>query len=423
MGCCSSAETDALSAGNTTKEAERASRLSSPLLNTNAAGSGDTAPRLSEVFDAGMIRTATNDFAEANKVDEGSFGVVYRGMLRDGRRVAVKMLKFHKIVQDRGKERRSGKRSKYSGEESFRREAEVLAQIRHTNIVALLGHCLDADECLPCLVYEFMAGKSLRARLRAGAKAGKAAAAAERAPPGGGGGGGAAAQPLPLPLSGAARIAVASDVARGLAFLHSRNPTIIHQDVKSDNVLLAQRDDGSVHAKLADFGTVRIAPTLMKHSHVTTVQVVGTSAYMPYEYRQSGHVSAKTDAYAFGVVLLELLTGQPARERAGGGERRRRGGGGGGGKTIVARMERVLERPQDLLTGALDVHAGGWAQCPERAFALAAVAKRCTEQFVQRRCAVADVLPDVDALAGRAAVPAGAARAAGGGPAALTGPA
>ena len=108
-------------------------------------------------------------------------------------------------------------------------------------------------------------------------------------------------------------------------FLHtltgSGESPIVHQDVKTANVLLgyeaasSDAHDGALVAKLADFGTVRVTPELLHESHASTLHMVGTRPYMAPECTQSGHVSDKVDAYAFGVVLLELLTGRPPQDK------------------------------------------------------------------------------------------------------------
>ena len=237
---------------------------------------------------------ATNNFHATNKLDEGSFGAVFKGRIGD-QGVAIKRLTAARAAKDRERGE-----SKYSGAATFRREAEVLGKYRHPNIVSLLGHCM--GHSAPCLVYEFMEGSALSVRLRP--RGGTALA----------------------PLTWDDRVTVASDVARGLSFLHRQEPPLIHQDIKSANILL--RGSGtSLVAKLADFGTIRILEVHWEESHHSTMQLVGTTPYMPYEYSQSGHVSAKTDAFAFGVVLLEMITGRPpARRKNGRGRVRRRQG-------------------------------------------------------------------------------------------------
>ena len=244
------------------------------------------------------LRRATNNFSESTKLAEGSFGVVYRGRIDDGREVAIKMLKLDRQRQDDEKKKQGKEEGKYTGVASFRREADILGKYRHPNIVALLGHggCHGgANKQRPSLVYAFMEGKELRTRLRVT-----------------GGGGFFASRANSDRLSAAERAMIASDVARGLEFLHTIcDPPIVHQDVKTANILLGRtRTTGRIIAKLADFGVARVLPTLSDgDSHVSTRHIVGTGPYMAPEYFQAGRVSVKTDSFAFGVVLLELLTG------------------------------------------------------------------------------------------------------------------
>ena len=115
------------------------------------------------------------------------------------------------------------------------------------------------------------------------------------------------------------RFGIAADIARGLTFLHTVcNPVIVHQDVKTANILLGPGGGRGTPlvAKLADFGTVRVAPTLADATHVSTIHIAGTRPYMPPESFQAGHISPKTDSFAFGVVLLELLTAKHFYDKA-----------------------------------------------------------------------------------------------------------
>ena len=194
-------------------------------------------------------------------------------------------------------------------------------------------------------------------------------------------------------LAAAPRLDVASDVARGLHYLHTE-ALLIHQDVKSDNVLLAfDGNSGRVVAKVADFGTARVVPKQALQSHHSTRVVIGTTPYMPMEYMQSGHVSEKTDTYAFGVVLCELLTGKPPVDRT-------------TREMLAAQMQPLLEQPEAaLLPQLLDARAGTWPSSGGGAMALARIAQRCIQPLAHKRCTVRDVIGAVDALAGRAPTP------------------
>ena len=337
---------------------------------SSGAGSNSIEPELmtstterAVAYTKQQLFDATGGFSDRNKIDEGSFGVVFRGTVDNGLVVAIKVLKLER--QELDDERGAGK---YSGVDSFRREVMVLGKYRHPNIVALLGHCIDDDSATrPCLVYEFMDGASLKVRLQAGGD-----------------------RPA---LQHKQRFDIASDVARGLVFLHTMtNPPIIHQDIKSDNVLLGfALGSRRQVAKLADFGTVRIAEPLAgagtrAPTHVSTNTVVGTGPYMPPEYFQAGRVSEKTDTYAYGVVLLELLSGKPAVDPI-------------SRELLSDTMGMAIEDPTRYLRQHLDPAAGSWNV--HQACKLAAVADRCLAARMQRRCKAADVVHEVDALAGR----------------------
>ena len=308
-------------------------------------------------FSLAELEAATDGFAAPFKLAEGAFGAVYRGMLHpEGIPVAIKMLTKQ---DDPG-----AQPSPYSGENSFALEAMVLGQCRHANIVELLGQCLGDAQPQQYLVYEFMAGGSLYERLDP---------EGSTAPP----------------LTWQQRHIVASDTARGLEFLHvGADPPIIHQDVKSDNILLGENAQGQLVAKIADFGAARITPSLLitNVSHYSAREVIGTKPYQPPEYVLSGHVSEKTDAFAFGVVLLELLTAKPPSSPE-------------TNDFLYCELSPVLRAATKALPPLLDRRAGQWPR--KTALALAAIAHRCVEMFPRDRCTIRDVLVEIDELAGR----------------------
>ena len=153
------------------------------------------------------------------------------------------------------------------------------------------------------------------------------------------------------------------------------DPPIIHEDIKSDNILLGEYQ-GRLIAKIADFGAVRIAPKLLTSTHYSAPDVIGTKPYQPPEYTGQGHVSEKTDTFAFGVVLLELLTAKPPSHA---------------GELLYSELSLMLDR-----------RAGEWPR--DKTLALAAIAHKCLEMVVRKRCAVRDVLVELDVLAGRMAL-------------------
>ncbi|CAA0811285.1 Phytosulfokine receptor 1 [Striga hermonthica] len=204
---------------------------------------------------------ATDDFDQSNIIGCGGFGLVYRAVLSDGRKVAIKRLSGDNFQMER----------------EFRAEVETLSRAQHPNLVPLQGYCKHRGDCL--LIYSYMENGSLDYWLH-------------EKPDG------------PASLDWGKRLRIACGAARGLAYLHqSCEPRILHRDIKSSNILL----DGMFEARLADFGLARLI--LPYDTHVTT-DLVGTLGYIPPEYSQASVASYKGDVYSFGVVLLELLTGK-----------------------------------------------------------------------------------------------------------------
>ncbi|XP_038893332.1 putative receptor-like protein kinase At4g00960 isoform X1 [Benincasa hispida] len=204
---------------------------------------------------------ATNNFHQNNKLGEGGFGPVYKGKLKDGRVIAVKKL------------------SHYSkqGRKEFMTEAKLLARVQHRNVVNLLGYCVHGSEKL--LVYEYVTNESLDKLLfTESCRRGD--------------------------LDWKRRYDIIFGIARGLQYLHvDSHNVIIHRDIKASNILL---DDKWV-PKIADFGMARLFPE--DQTHVNT-RVAGTNGYMAPEYVMHGHLSAKADIFSFGVLVLELISGQ-----------------------------------------------------------------------------------------------------------------
>ncbi|PKA61856.1 Protein kinase 2B, chloroplastic [Apostasia shenzhenica] len=187
------------------------------------------------------LKMATKNFRADSLLGEGGFGIVFKGWIQ--------------------------------GHKEWLAEVTYLGQLRHRNLVKLIGYCLELDNKL--LVYEYMQKGSLENHLfKRGAQ----------------------------PLSWNLRVNIAMDVAHGLCFLHH----VIYRDLKASNVLL----DSDFNAKLSDFGLARNGPVGDK-THVST-RVMGTRGYTAPEYVATGHLSVKSDVYSFGVVLLELLSGRRA---------------------------------------------------------------------------------------------------------------
>ncbi|XP_050205737.1 nodulation receptor kinase-like isoform X2 [Mercurialis annua] len=213
-----------------------------------------------QVFTLESIENATHK--SRTLIGEGGFGPVYRGTLLDGQEVAVKV--------------RSS--TSTQGTREFENELNLLSTIRHENLVPLLGYCCEKDQQI--LVYPFMSNGSLQDRLYGEASKRKT-------------------------LDWPTRLSIALGAARGLTHLHTfAGRCIIHRDVKSSNILL----DQSMNAKVADFGFSKYAP--QEGDSGASLEVRGTAGYMDPEYYSTHHLSAKSDVFSFGVVLLEIVSGR-----------------------------------------------------------------------------------------------------------------
>ncbi|KAK7310105.1 hypothetical protein RJT34_07381 [Clitoria ternatea] len=213
-----------------------------------------------KIFSYETLVTATKNFHILNKLGEGGFGPVYKGKLNDGREVAVKKLS-HRSNQ---------------GKTQFINEAKLLARVQHRNVVNLFGYCIHASEKL--LVYEYVPRESLDKLLFKSQKREQ--------------------------LDWKHRFEIITGVAKGLLYLHEDSHNcIIHRDIKASNILL----DEKWVPKIADFGLARLFPE--DQTHVNT-RVAGTNGYMAPEYLMHGHLSVKADVFSFGVLVLELITGQ-----------------------------------------------------------------------------------------------------------------
>ncbi|PWA91295.1 transmembrane kinase 1 [Artemisia annua] len=213
-----------------------------------------------------VLKTVTNNFAQENILGQGGFGTVYKGELHDGTKIAVKRMECGVIT---------GK-----GLAEFKSEIAVLTKVRHRNLVALLGYCLDGNEKL--LVYEYMPQGTLSQHLFNWPEEGLS------------------------PLDWSRRLAIALDVARGVEYLHGlAHQSFIHRDLKPSNILLG--DD--MRAKVGDFGLVRLAP---EGKGSVETRIAGTFGYLAPEYAITGRVTTKVDVFSFGVILMELITGRKA---------------------------------------------------------------------------------------------------------------
>ncbi|GLT64699.1 hypothetical protein SLA2020_371760 [Shorea laevis] len=207
------------------------------------------------------LQTATEDFSPLNKIGEGGFGSVYKGRLRGGKVVAIKVLSA---------ESRQGVRE-------FLTEIKVISQIEHENLVKLYGCCVEENQRI--LVYNYLENNSLAQTLLGGNQSN-------------------------IRFSWRTRYGMCIGIARGLAFLHEEvQPHIIHRDIKASNILL----DGDLTPKISDFGLAKLIPPNM--THVST-RVAGTIGYLAPEYAIRGKLTRKADIYSFGVLLVEIVTGR-----------------------------------------------------------------------------------------------------------------
>ncbi|KAM7513605.1 hypothetical protein LguiA_003188 [Lonicera macranthoides] len=221
-------------------------------------------PNLSTLFAWRELQLATDNFSEKNVLGQGGFGKVYKGLLADNTRVAVKRLTDCESP---------------GGDAAFQREVEMISVAVHRHLLKLIGFCTTPTERL--LVYPYMQNLSVAYRLRE-IKAG---------------------EPI---LDWSTRKRVALGTARGLEYLHEHcNPKIIHRDVKAANVLL----DEDFEAIVGDFGLAKLVD--VRKTNVTT-QVRGTMGHIAPEYLSTGKSSERTDVFGYGIMLLELVTGQRA---------------------------------------------------------------------------------------------------------------
>ncbi|KAK4254005.1 hypothetical protein QN277_009441 [Acacia crassicarpa] len=236
------------------KKQARRRRLDEYLVD-RAKGSDLTLFNLSEII------VATENFSDTNKLGQGGFGSVYKGLLQNGMTIAVKRLSKH-----------YGK-----GIEEFTNEVTLMEKLQHRNLVKILGCCIQGNEKL--LIYEYLPNKSLDTFIFDQVKKFK--------------------------LDWKKRFDIISGVARGILYLHHDSRLrIIHRDLKASNVLL----DSALNPKISDFGIARIFGG--NQIEASTNNVVGTYGYMSPEYAMEGLFSIKSDVYSFGVLLLEIVTGR-----------------------------------------------------------------------------------------------------------------
>ncbi|MQM01400.1 hypothetical protein Taro_034152 [Colocasia esculenta] len=263
----SSTEQDVSGSGFSSQSTSDMSATSS---GTSAFPSFSQKPNSLRVFNFLELKNATKNFGRSLMVGEGGFGCVYRGTLRSPEDPHARVEIAVKQLSQRG----------LQGHKEWLTEVNFLGIVDHPNLVKLLGYCAeDAERGIQrLLVYEFMPNKSVEDHLSARSAA---------------------------PLTWSMRLRIAVDAARGLTYLHeAMEPQVIFRDLKTSNILL----DEHWNAKLSDFGLARHGPT-GGLTHVSTA-VVGTLGYAAPEYIQTGHLTAKSDIWSYGIVLYELITGR-----------------------------------------------------------------------------------------------------------------
>nr|CAN81779.1 hypothetical protein VITISV_034284 [Vitis vinifera] len=212
-------------------------------------------------FSLRQIKAATNNFDPANKIGEGGFGPVYKGVLPDGSVIAVKQL---------------SSKSK-QGNREFVNEIGMISALQHPNLVKLYGWCIEGNQLL--LIYEYLENNCLARALFGRIE--------QR-----------------LNLDWPTRNKICLGIARGLAYLHEESRLkIVHRDIKATNVLL----DKDLNAKISDFGLAKLDEE--ENTHIST-RIAGTIGYMAPEYAMRGYLTDKADVYSFGIVALEIVSGK-----------------------------------------------------------------------------------------------------------------
>ncbi|KAJ6819474.1 receptor-like serine/threonine-protein kinase SD1-8 [Iris pallida] len=216
------------------------------------------------LFNFGTIAAATESFSAENKLGQGGFGPVYKGVLGGDKEIVVKRLA----------------KSSQQGAEEFKNEVMLIAKLQNRNLVRLLGCCIQGEERM--LIYEYMPNRSLDAFLFEKEKAAL--------------------------LEWQTRYQIIVGITRGLLYLHHDSRyRIIHRDLKASNILL----DKEMNPKISDFGMARLFGG--DETDYNTRKVVGTYGYMSPEYAMEGIFSVKSDVYSFGVLLLEIISGKKNR--------------------------------------------------------------------------------------------------------------
>ncbi|XP_059275008.1 wall-associated receptor kinase 2-like [Lycium ferocissimum] len=308
-----------------------------------SAGSGRTLLHM-KLFKKEELEKATDNFNESRILGKGGLGTVYKGMLSDGSIVAIK--KSNVVDEDQVGQ--------------FVNEISVLSQINHRHIVKVLGCCLETQ--VPLLVYEYISNGTLSHHLHGSSRP---SPSESRTPT--------------VTLSLEHRLRIAREIAGALSYLHScASTTIFHRDIKSSNILL----DENCRAVVSDFGLSRLVP--LEKTHLTT-QVGGTFGYLDPEYFRSGQLNDKSDVYAFGVVLLELLTSQRAISSD-----------ALSAENLAMRFKSMFK--QSRLLEMVDPEIAREVEGQEMVSIVAKLAKRCLRSNARNRPSMKEVAAELDDL-------------------------
>ncbi|XP_068642247.1 U-box domain-containing protein 33-like isoform X2 [Aristolochia californica] len=214
-------------------------------------------------FSLSDLQTATCDFSESFKIGQGGYGCVYKGEILE---VSVAIKKFHP--------------DNMQGRSEFQQEVQVLRELKHPNLVTLIGACFEAWS----LVYEYLPNGNLQDYLFCKASS--------------------------PPLTWKARIHIMSEIGCALVFLHSGKPEkIVHGNLKPENILL----DSEFNCKICDFGISQLVPeeTPTRKAVRQNTGPKGSFHYTDPEFQRTGELTPKSDVYSFGIIILQLLTGRP----------------------------------------------------------------------------------------------------------------